>query len=250
MGGGEIRRAIVFPGQGSVGGEGSRARCAKRCGLPPEALRSRTSSRSSRARWTSLQAARSGGGARRGGRALAGRVRGRARGGKSRARGRREARSGEGPAHERGGQRTRGDGSPHRGGPSEVVRAAEEAEGAVVAATSTRRARPLSRAIRGRWRRSAERVRGRKVELDVAGAFHSPLMRGVAGDGRDAGEVGCRIRRYRWSGLRTGGAGRRPERRGSRSATRCSRPCAGWPLSRGSRAWEWRRSWRRGRTGR
>jgi [acyl-carrier-protein] S-malonyltransferase len=60
--------------------------------------------------------------------------------------------------------------------PMEVVRAAEEAEGVVVAANfNTPRQTVISgenKALEG----VAERVGGRKVRLGVVGAFHSPLM--------------------------------------------------------------------------
>lgn len=64
--------------------------------------------------------------------------------------------------------------------PEEVARATEEAEGVAVAANfNTPRQTVISGevdALEG----VTERVRGRKVRLEVAGAFHSPLMTGAA----------------------------------------------------------------------
>jgi [acyl-carrier-protein] S-malonyltransferase len=60
--------------------------------------------------------------------------------------------------------------------PREVVRAAEVADGVAVAANFNT---PRQTVISGEGRALeavAEKVRGRKVRLDVAGAFHSPLM--------------------------------------------------------------------------
>jgi [acyl-carrier-protein] S-malonyltransferase len=64
--------------------------------------------------------------------------------------------------------------------PREVVRAAEEADGVVVAANFNT---PRQTVISGETRALevvANRVGGRKVQLGVAGAFHSPLMLGAA----------------------------------------------------------------------
>ena len=60
--------------------------------------------------------------------------------------------------------------------PAEVVRAADEAEGTVVAANFNTPRQTVISGDKGALETLAERVRGRKVELDVAGAFHSPLM--------------------------------------------------------------------------
>lgn len=60
--------------------------------------------------------------------------------------------------------------------PAEVVRAADEAEGTVVAANFNTPRQTVISGDKGALEALAERVRGRKVELDVAGAFHSPLM--------------------------------------------------------------------------
>ncbi len=60
--------------------------------------------------------------------------------------------------------------------PMEVVRAAEEADGVIAAANFNT---PRQTVISGESRvleEVAERVGGRKVKLGVAGAFHSPLM--------------------------------------------------------------------------
>jgi [acyl-carrier-protein] S-malonyltransferase len=60
--------------------------------------------------------------------------------------------------------------------PLSVVQAAEEADGVVVAANFNT---PRQTVISGEMEalgRVSEKVRGRKVELGVAGAFHSPLM--------------------------------------------------------------------------
>jgi [acyl-carrier-protein] S-malonyltransferase len=64
--------------------------------------------------------------------------------------------------------------------PGEVVRAAEESDGAVVAANFNT---PRQTVVSGRLDaldEVTEGVRGRKVRLRVAGAFHSPLMAGAA----------------------------------------------------------------------
>jgi [acyl-carrier-protein] S-malonyltransferase len=60
--------------------------------------------------------------------------------------------------------------------PAEVVRAADEAEGTVVAANFNTPRQTVISGDKGALEALAERVRGRKVKLDVAGAFHSPLM--------------------------------------------------------------------------
>jgi [acyl-carrier-protein] S-malonyltransferase len=60
--------------------------------------------------------------------------------------------------------------------PVEVVQEADEADGVVVAANfNTPRQTVISGERDSLWA-VAQRVGGRKVELDVAGAFHSPLM--------------------------------------------------------------------------
>jgi [acyl-carrier-protein] S-malonyltransferase len=60
--------------------------------------------------------------------------------------------------------------------PMEVARAAEEADGVVVAANFNTPRQTVISGEKGALESVAERVRGRKVELNVAGAFHSPLM--------------------------------------------------------------------------
>jgi [acyl-carrier-protein] S-malonyltransferase len=64
--------------------------------------------------------------------------------------------------------------------PDEVARATEEAQGIVVAANfNTPRQTVISGNIDA-LETVAEGVRGRKVRLEVSGAFHSPLMEGAA----------------------------------------------------------------------
>jgi len=64
--------------------------------------------------------------------------------------------------------------------PDEVAKATEEAEGVVVAANfNTPRQTVVSGHIDA-LETVAEGVRGRKVRLEVSGAFHSPLMEGAA----------------------------------------------------------------------
>jgi [acyl-carrier-protein] S-malonyltransferase len=64
--------------------------------------------------------------------------------------------------------------------PDDVVRAVEETGGIVVAANfNTPRQTVVSGQVDA-LEEVAERVRGRRVELDVSGAFHSPLMAGAA----------------------------------------------------------------------
>ena len=64
--------------------------------------------------------------------------------------------------------------------PEEVARATQEADGTVVAANfNTPRQTVISGQIDA-LEEIGERVRGRKVRLEVAGAFHSPLMEGAA----------------------------------------------------------------------
>jgi [acyl-carrier-protein] S-malonyltransferase len=61
--------------------------------------------------------------------------------------------------------------------PREVIQAAEEEEdGVVVAANFNTPRQTVISGEKGALEGVAEKVRGRKVELDVAGAFHSPLM--------------------------------------------------------------------------
>ena len=64
--------------------------------------------------------------------------------------------------------------------PDEVARAAEEVDGIAVAANFNT---PRQTVVSGQMdalERVTERVRGRKVRLEVSGAFHSPLMGGAA----------------------------------------------------------------------
>lgn len=66
--------------------------------------------------------------------------------------------------------------------PNEVARAAEEVDGIVVAANFNT---PRQTVVSGQMdalERVTERVRGRKVRLEVSGAFHSPLMEGATGE--------------------------------------------------------------------
>jgi [acyl-carrier-protein] S-malonyltransferase len=64
--------------------------------------------------------------------------------------------------------------------PDDVTRAAEETSGIVVAANfNTPRQTVVSGQVDA-LEEVAERVRGRKVKLEVSGAFHSPLMEGAA----------------------------------------------------------------------
>ncbi|HET7272582.1 MAG TPA: ACP S-malonyltransferase [Rubrobacter sp.] len=66
--------------------------------------------------------------------------------------------------------------------PEEVARVTEEADGTVVAANFNT---PRQTVISGELdalENVTERVRGRRVRLEVAGAFHSPLMAGAAGE--------------------------------------------------------------------
>jgi [acyl-carrier-protein] S-malonyltransferase len=66
------------------------------------------------------------------------------------------------------------------GDPDDVARAAEETGGIVVAANfNTPRQTVVSGQIDALGE-VAERIRGRKVKLEVSGAFHSPLMSGAA----------------------------------------------------------------------
>lgn len=60
--------------------------------------------------------------------------------------------------------------------PAEVVRAAEEVDGVVVAANFNTPRQTVISGEKGALEAVAESVGGRKVELNVAGAFHSPLM--------------------------------------------------------------------------
>jgi [acyl-carrier-protein] S-malonyltransferase len=61
--------------------------------------------------------------------------------------------------------------------PMEVIQAVEEEEdGVVVAANFNTPRQTVISGEKGALQGVAEMVRGRKVELDVAGAFHSPLM--------------------------------------------------------------------------
>ena len=61
--------------------------------------------------------------------------------------------------------------------PAEVARATEEAEGTVVAANFNTPRQTVISGEKSALHAVGERVRGRKVELGVAGGFHSPLMR-------------------------------------------------------------------------
>jgi len=64
--------------------------------------------------------------------------------------------------------------------PDDVAKATEEADGIVVAANFNT---PRQTVVSGQMdalERVTDRVRGRKVRLEVSGAFHSPLMEGAA----------------------------------------------------------------------
>ena len=61
--------------------------------------------------------------------------------------------------------------------PAEVARATEETEGVVVAANFNTPRQTVISGEKSALEAVGEMVRGRKVELGVAGAFHSPLMR-------------------------------------------------------------------------
>jgi [acyl-carrier-protein] S-malonyltransferase len=58
----------------------------------------------------------------------------------------------------------------------EVIQATEEEDGVVMAANFNTPRQTVISGEKGALQRVAEKVRGRKVELNVAGAFHSPLM--------------------------------------------------------------------------
>ena len=66
--------------------------------------------------------------------------------------------------------------------PDRVARAAEEAEGIVVAANFNTPRQTVVSGEMDALEEVAESVRGRKVRLEVSGAFHSPLMEGAAGE--------------------------------------------------------------------
>jgi [acyl-carrier-protein] S-malonyltransferase len=64
--------------------------------------------------------------------------------------------------------------------PGSVASAVEEADGIVVAANFNTPRQTVVSGQMGALDGVTERVRGRKVRLEVAGAFHSPLMQGAA----------------------------------------------------------------------
>jgi [acyl-carrier-protein] S-malonyltransferase len=64
--------------------------------------------------------------------------------------------------------------------PDDVTRAAEEAGGTVVAANFNTPRQTVVSGHMDALGEVTERVRGRKVKLGVSGAFHSPLMKGAA----------------------------------------------------------------------
>jgi [acyl-carrier-protein] S-malonyltransferase len=64
--------------------------------------------------------------------------------------------------------------------PDDVTRAAEEAGGTVVAANFNTPRQTVVSGHADALEEVAERVSGRKVKLEVSGAFHSPLMKGAA----------------------------------------------------------------------
>ncbi len=64
--------------------------------------------------------------------------------------------------------------------PEEVARATEEADGTVVAANFNTPRQTVVSGEMGALEEVTEGLRGRKVRLQVAGAFHSPLMAGAA----------------------------------------------------------------------
>jgi [acyl-carrier-protein] S-malonyltransferase len=66
--------------------------------------------------------------------------------------------------------------------PDEVARATEEADGTVVAANFNTHRQTVISGEMGALEEVTGRVRGRKVRLEVAGAFHSPLMKDAAGE--------------------------------------------------------------------
>lgn len=65
--------------------------------------------------------------------------------------------------------------------PSEVARVVEAADGIVVAANLNTPRQTVLSGERAALEAAAENVKGRKVPLRVAGAFHSPLMGGASG---------------------------------------------------------------------
>jgi [acyl-carrier-protein] S-malonyltransferase len=64
--------------------------------------------------------------------------------------------------------------------PDDIANAAEEAGGIVVAANFNTPRQTVVSGQKDALEEVAERVRGRKVKLEVSGAFHSPLMAGAA----------------------------------------------------------------------
>ena len=64
--------------------------------------------------------------------------------------------------------------------PDEVAEATGDVEGVVVAANFNTPRQTVISGEKGALEAVGERVKGRKVELGVAGAFHSPLMRGAS----------------------------------------------------------------------
>jgi [acyl-carrier-protein] S-malonyltransferase len=64
--------------------------------------------------------------------------------------------------------------------PDSVAKAAEEAGGIVVAANFNTPRQTVVSGQKDALEEVAESVRGRKVKLEVSGAFHSPLMKGAA----------------------------------------------------------------------
>lgn len=64
--------------------------------------------------------------------------------------------------------------------PDEVARAVDEAEGIVVAANYNTPRQTVISGARGALEAASEGIKGKKVPLRVVGAFHSPLMDGAA----------------------------------------------------------------------
>ena len=134
--------------------------------------------------------------------------------------------------------------------PDGVARATEEADGIVVAANfNTPRQTVISGQVDA-LEEVTERVRGRKILLEVSGAFHSPLMEGAAREMDDLLRgVELEEPEIPMVGATDGALLTTADGVLEALRNRCSPPCGGWPWWSACWIWGCVRCSRLGRTG-